>query len=149
MTNFGGEVIEKGGGGNIPAYASSGNLLIGVAYAGGKLYEFDTAKKFKKSQNPKLVLQEESIHRPRCAITLKDQEHIVWGGFPGYGMVGGSLGIYHMKTEVNLLLTHEQLVENQSTISLGQLSSGDILGGTSIETPGEQSHEKEKHVYMY
>lgn len=149
MTNFGGEVIEKGGGGNIPAYASSGNLLIGVAYAGGKLYEFDTTKKFKKSENPKLVLQEESIHRPRCAITLKDQEHIVWGGFPGYGMVGGSLGIYHMKTEVNLLLTHEQLVENQSTISLGQLSSGDILGGTSIETPGgAESREREARLYV-
>ena len=149
MTNFGGEVIEKGGGGNIPAYASSGNLLIGAAYAGGKIYVFDTTKEFKKSENPKLVLQEESIHRPRCAIALKDHEHIVWGGFPGYGMVGGSIGIYHIKTEKNHLLTHEKLVENQSTISLGELNSGDILGGTSTETPGgAQSREKEAHLYV-
>ncbi|SDM39049.1 hypothetical protein SAMN05518871_101104 [Psychrobacillus sp. OK028] len=149
MTNFGGEIIEKGGGGNIPAYASSGNLLIGAAYAGGKLYVFDTTKEFKKSENPKLVLQEESIHRPRCAIALKEQEHIVWGGFPGYGMIGGSLGIYHIKTEENHLLTHEKLVKNQSTISLGELSSGDILGGTSIETPGgAESQEKEARLYV-
>jgi len=149
MTNFGGEVIEKGGGGNIAAYASYGNLLIGAAYAGGKLLVFDTTKKFSRSVNPKLVAQEESIHRPRCAIALKDHEHIVWGGFPGYGMIGGSLGIYHIETEENHLLTHETLVENQSTISLGELSSGDILGGTSIETPGgAESREKEACIYI-
>ena len=149
MTNFGGEVIEHGGGGNIPAYAAIGNLLIGVAYAGGKLYVFDTTRKYRRSENPKLVLQEESIHRPRCAIALKDKEHIIWGGFPGYGMIGGSLGIYHVKMEVNDLLTHEKVVENQSTISLGELSTGDILGGTSIETPGgAESQEKEARLYV-
>ncbi|WP_342600239.1 hypothetical protein MHB48_03855 [Psychrobacillus sp. FSL H8-0483] len=148
-TNFGGEVIEKGGGGNIAAYASIGNLLLGAAYAGGKLYVFDTTKKFRKSENPKLVLGEESIHRPRCAIALKDHEHIVWGGFPGYGMVGGALGIYHIESKENHLLTHEIVVENQSTISLGELSSGDIVGGTSIETPGgAESREKEARLYV-
>lgn len=149
MINFGGEVVEKGGGGNIAAYASSGNLLIGAAYAGGKLYVFDTTKKFRKSENPKLVLEEESIHRPRCAIALNDHEHIVWGGFPGYGMVGGALGIYHVESEENHLLTHETVVVNQSTISLGELSSGDILGGTSMETPGgAESREKEARLYI-
>jgi len=149
ITNFGGEVIEKGGGGNIPAYASTGNLMIGAGYAGGKLYVFDTTKTYKKSLNPKLVVQEETIHRPRCAIALKDHEHIVWGGFPGYGMVGGSLGIYHIESEVNHLLTHEKLVEHQSTINLGEMSSGDILGGTSIETPGgAESRETEARLYV-
>lgn len=148
-TNFGGEIIEKGGGGNIAAYASNGNILIGAAYAGGKLYVFDMTKKFKKNENPKLVLQEESIHRPRCAIGLKDHKHIVWGGFPGYGMVGGSLGIYCIESEENHLLTHEKVVENQSTISIGELSSGNIVGGTSIETPGGAgSREKEAHLYV-
>lgn len=148
-TNFGGEVIEQGGGGNIAAYASNGNLLIGAAYAGGKLYAFDTTKRFKKSENPKLVLQEESIHRPRCAIALKDHKRIAWGGFPGYGMVGGSVGVYCVESEENYLLTHEKIVENQSTISLGELSTGDIVGGTSIETPGGAgSREKEAHLYV-
>lgn len=148
-TNFGGEIIEKGGGGNIAAYASNGNILIGAAYAGGKLYVFDMAKKFKKNENPKLVLQEESIHRPRCAVALKDHKHMVWGGFPGYGMVGGSLGIYCIESEKNDLLTHEKVVENHSTISLGELSSGNIVGGTSIETPGGAgSREKEAHLYV-
>ncbi|WP_313893755.1 hypothetical protein [Psychrobacillus sp.] len=149
ITNFGGEVIEKGGGGNIAAYATSGDLLIGAAYAGGKLYVLDTTKKLVKSENPKLILQEESIHRPRCAITLSDKEHFVWGGFPGYGMVGGSLGIYHAKTEKNKLLTHEKVVINQSTVSLSQLNSGEILGGTSVETPGgAESREKEGCLYV-
>lgn len=149
ITNFGGEVMEEGGGGNIAAYASHDNLLVGAAYAGGKLYVFDTTKKIRKNENPKLVLQEESIHRPRCAIALKDTEHIIWGGFPGYGMVGGSLGIYHPKTGNNELLTHEKIVKNHSTICLGELSCGDILGGTSIETPGgAESREKEARLYV-
>lgn len=148
-TNFGGAVIEKGGGGNIAAYATNGNLLIGAAYAGGKLYVFDTQKKFEKSKNPKLILEEESIHRPRCALALNNQEYIIWGGFPGYGMVGGSLGIYDVKLEKNHLLTHENIVENQSTISLGELSSGHIVGGTSIETPGgAELREKEARLYV-
>lgn len=40
-------------------------------------------------------------------------------------------------------------MENQSTISLGELSSGNIVGGTSIETPGGAgSQEKEAHLYV-
>lgn len=148
-TNFGGRIIEKGGGGNICAYASNGSLLIGVAYAGGKLYVFDTSKAFMYKDNPKLVLQEEKIHRPRCAIALGDKQHIIWGGFPGYGMVGGALGIYHIETEKNQLITHESVVVNQSTVSLAELSSEDILGGTSIETPGgAQLREKEGCLYV-
>ncbi|MEI4768458.1 hypothetical protein WAX74_02160 [Psychrobacillus sp. FJAT-51614] len=148
-TNFGGRVIEKGGGGNICAYASNSNLLIGVAYAGGKLYVFDTTKSLSNKENPKLVIEEEKIHRPRCAITLRDQKHMIWGGFPGYGMVGGGLGIYHIESEKNLVLAHEKVVAYHSTVSLAELTTGDILGGTSIETPGgAQSKEKEGCLYI-
>lgn len=149
LTNFGGEVMEQGGGGNIAAYAAQGNLLIGAAYAGGKLYTIDTENPFTKGNNPRLILQTEEIHRPRCAIAVRDGKHIIWGGFPGYGMVGGGLGIYNIETEQNIVLPHHQVVANQSTLSIEELSSGLILGGTSIETPGGASTaEKDARLYL-
>jgi hypothetical protein len=149
LTNFGGEVMEQGGGGNIAAYAAQSSLLIGAAYAGGKLYSIDTEKPFLKGNNPRLILQTEEIHRPRCAIAVGDGKHIIWGGFPGYGMVGGGLGIYNTETEQNKVLPHHQVIPNQSTLSLGDLSSGLILGGTSIETPGGASSvEKDSMLYL-
>ena len=149
LTNFGGEVMEQGGGGNIAAYAAQDSLLIGAAYAGGKLYSIDTEKPFIKGKNPRLILQTEEIHRPRCAIAVGDGKHIIWGGFPGYGMVGGGLGIYNTETEQNKVLPDHQVVPNQSTLSLGELSSGLILGGTSIETPGgASSTEKDARLYL-
>ncbi|RLQ94861.1 ligand-binding sensor domain-containing protein [Falsibacillus albus] len=150
ITNFGGDVIEKGGGGNIAAYASQGNVLMGAAYAGGKLYRVDTQKPFVRSENPRLILQTEEIHRPRCAVALSDGIHIVWGGFPGYGMVGGGLGIFNIQTEQHTLLTHDRVISNQSTICLVELNSDYIVGGTSIETPGgASSSEKEACLYLF
>jgi hypothetical protein len=149
LTNFGGEMMEQGGGGNIAAYAAQGSLLIGAAYAGGKLYTIDTEKTFIKGNNPRLILQTEEIHRPRCSIAVNDGKHIIWGGFPGYGMVGGGLGIYNTVTEQNTVLSHNQVVSNQSTVSLGELGSGLILGGTSIDTPGgASSAEKDARLYL-
>ena len=149
LKNYGGEVMEQGGGGNIAAYAAQGSLLIGAAYAGGKLYSIDTAKPILKGNNPRLIMQTDEIHRPRCAIAVGDGKHIIWGGFPGYGMVGGGLGIYNTITQQNTILSHNQVVPNQSTVSLGELSSGMIIGGTSIDTPGGAcSAEKDAKLYL-
>lgn len=149
ITNFNGRVIKKGGGGNIAAYASQGNILVGAAYPEGKLYCFDLARPFKRKVNPKIVAEVEGIHRPRCAIALRDQKHIVWGGFPGYGMVGGSLGIYDVETRENKLISHQKVVPYQSTLCLGELSSGDIVGGTSIEAPGgAQTRAKAGRLFL-
>ncbi|MEH7012262.1 hypothetical protein V7087_15855 [Neobacillus niacini] len=136
ITNYGGQVIDKGGGGNIAAYAIQGNVLVGAAYPGGKLYCFDLTKPFERGLNPHIVSEEKEIHRPRCALALSDQKHVVWGGFPGYGMVGGGLGIFDLETCENTLLSHHQIVPYQSTLCLGELRSGDLVGGTSIEAPG-------------
>ncbi|UTE77429.1 hypothetical protein [Rossellomorea sp. KS-H15a] len=149
IQNFGGEVVEGGGGGNIAAYACLGNVMYGAAYAGGKLYRIDTSKPFALKENPKLLLKTEAIHRPRCALALRNGVHIIWGGFPGYGMIGGGLGIYNTMSGKFTLLAHHRIVPNQSTLCLGELSNGLIIGGTSIETPGgAQSNEDEAYLYL-
>ncbi|HEY4554758.1 MAG TPA: hypothetical protein VIG80_16300 [Bacillaceae bacterium] len=152
--DFGGSVIEKGGGGNIAAYAVQGSKMIGFAYAGGKVYELDLQQEIhlsENSRNPNLIKEEkEHIHRPRCAVSHTDGVHIIWGGFPGYGMAGGGLGIYDVEARTNTVIPHSSIVPNQSTVALGILSSGDILGGTSIETPGGAStDELEGKLYVF
>lgn len=138
--------LEKGGGGNICAYASHGNLLVGVAYAGGKLYVYDLNE---KSEVPRLVLEEEQIHRPRCALALKGTNEIIWGGFPGYGVVGGALAIYNIQTETQVVLRNEDILPFHSTICLSDLSNGDIVGGTSVEAPGgAKSKERDARLYV-
>ncbi|WP_336990466.1 hypothetical protein [Bacillus infantis] len=149
LRNYGGKVIERGGGGNIAAYASKENLVFGAAYAGGKFYILDTQKPIEQNLNPRLVLQVEDIHRPRCAIAAIDKKHIIWGGFPGYGLAGGGLAIYSTETGQASVIPHGRIVPNQSTLCLGELQEGLILGGTSVETPGgASSAEKEAHLYL-
>lgn len=132
--NFG--ALEKGGGGNICAYASQGDLLVGVAYAGGKLYVHNMNQKSEKPTSPRLILEEEHIHRPRCALATSDKKEVVWGGFPGYGVVGGALAFFHIETEKHTVISNNNILPYHSTICLSELRNGDIVGGTSVEAPG-------------
>ncbi|MFD0959714.1 hypothetical protein [Paenibacillus chungangensis] len=144
LHNLGPRIVK---GGNLAAYAVQRNILAGAAYPGGGLYLFDTSKPLHSANaepngtldglhNPRLVTEHIEIHRPRCAIALQDGEHIAYGGFPGYGMVGGALCVYHLPTGKDHLLLHTELVPNQSTVSLVETAPGILIGGTSVETPG-------------
>ncbi|TLS52060.1 hypothetical protein FE782_11880 [Paenibacillus antri] len=152
-TNYGGRAIELGGGGNLCAYASAGTILAGAAYAGGHLHLIDTAKPLQweepSARNPKLVASHREVHRPRCALAHSDGAHIVYGGFPDYGFVGGGLCVYDLRTGEDALLTHDRLVPDQSTLCLAEAEGGRLLiGGTSIETPGG-AEPKAKEAALY
>lgn len=140
LQNFGGKMIERGGGGNICAYAVQGPYLAGAAYAGGTLHLLDTRLPLSDepgpARNPKLVYADERIHRPRSAMPHPDGEHVVYGGFPGYGFVGGALGIWHIPSQTVRMYEHAEIAPYQSTLGLAALTNGDVIGGTSIETPG-------------
>jgi len=141
VTNYGGRAIERGDGGNICAYAAQGPILAGAVYAGGHLHLIDTSRPFScakdaQIRNPRLVASHPEVHRPRCALAHADGEHILYGGFPGYGAVGGGLGIYNIVTGADEVIPNDRLVPDQSTLALTQLPDGRIIGGTSIETPG-------------
>lgn len=152
INNMGPKVIQHGSGGNLAAYAAQGDILAGAAYPGGKLHLFDTSKPVHvedskssehsleplvpQQRNPICVTEHIEIHRPRCAVALRDGEHIAYGGFPGYGMVGGGLCIYHLPSNEDHLIQHTELIPNQSTVALAEALDGCLIGGTSIETPG-------------
>lgn len=138
--NYGARIIQHGAGGNIAAYAVQGNLLIGAAYTQGRLHLYDVTKPIQlhesEQRNPICVAEHVEVHRPRCAIALRDGEHIAYGGFPGYGMVGGALCFYNLNTGNDQLIPHTRLIPNQSTVALAEAGDGTLIGGTSIETPG-------------
>ncbi|WP_284642288.1 hypothetical protein [Paenibacillus silviterrae] len=154
MVTYGGKTVEKGGGGNICAYASQGELLFGAAYAGGHLHVLDTTKPLAGesggSRNPRLLYSNERIHRPRCMLAHPDGEHVLYGGFPGYGMVGGALGVLHVPTESVTVYEHHELCPYQSTLGLAALSCGDVIGATSVETPGgAEPIAKQAELYRF
>jgi hypothetical protein len=153
IVSYGGKAIERGGGGNICAYAVQGSHLTGAAYAGGYFHIYDTSKPLNLTEgsgrNPRLAAIHSEIHRPRGALAHPDGEHVIYGGFPGYGFVGGALGIYNVKTGDDVLIPNERLVPFQSTICLAALPSGDIAGGTSIMTPGgAKPKASEAEIYI-
>jgi hypothetical protein len=152
FVHYGGKAIERGGGGNICAYAVQGGLLAGAAYAGGHLHVFDPKKPVcytaGDGRNPRLAASSEEIHRPRCAIAHPDGEHVVYGGFAGYGAAGGALGIYNIRTGEHQIVPNEAIVPFHSTICLAVTEDGDLIGGTSVETPGG-AHPKASEAQMY
>lgn len=151
LINWGPHVIQHGFGGNIAAYTVQGVLLIGAAYPEGRLHLYDVTRPIQTDKasllanpnsqpsmrNPLCVSSHAEIFRPRCVVALRDQEHVVYGGFPGYGMVGGALCIYHLQSGEEWLIPNSALIEGQSTVSLVEaITDGVLIGGTSIETPG-------------
>ncbi|AZB43759.1 hypothetical protein CEF21_16375 [Bacillus sp. FJAT-42376] len=139
--------LEEGGGGNICTYASlDDSTMIGFAYAGGKMYEFSLKKPFAPNRNPKLIGKTEAIHRPRDCAVHPNERCIVFSGFPGYGERGGSLGIYFPEKGKIDLLPPGQVIPDQSTVSLAFDSKGDMIGATSILTPGGARQMAEEAV---
>lgn len=139
LTDYGGKVIEQGGGGNLCAYAVSGNWIGAAAYAGGHLHLLDVTRPIAEERprrNPQRVASHAEIFRPRSALAHSDGVHMIFGGFPGYGAVGGGLCIYNLDSEEDVLLVNEQLVPYHSTTCLVESAEGNLVGGTSIEAPG-------------
>ncbi|WP_054955594.1 hypothetical protein [Paenibacillus dakarensis] len=150
LTDWGGNIVERGGGGNIPAYAAQDSIIVGAAYAGGMVYLLDTTKELSAEEgplrNPRLIYENAAVHRPRCAAAHPDGRHVLYGGYPGYGAAGGGLGIVDVQTAQVEMLEHRDTVSGQSTISLTVLPDGRVFGGTSIETPGGGKSTAEEAV---
>lgn len=125
-------------GGNVCAWTRVGTLLYGAAYAGGHLYRYDPAAPTSPT-NPRHLVSYEQVHRPRCAVSHPDGRHVIWGGYGGYGDTGGGLAVHLADGSpygTNRLIEHTDLVPHQATTALGVLAGGDLVGATSVATPG-------------
>ena len=83
--------------------------------------------------NPQMVgVFEPDINAPHGACPHPDGKHILISGKPGYGYIGGGIAIYNLETEQAQLLTHDQLIPNQTILSMLPLKTGNILLGSGI-----------------
>ena len=145
--------VRRVGGGNFCAMAVQGKALAAASYSSGIFHLYDTTKTFNggfgNAPNPREVAEWHSdICRPRACLAHPNGEDIMMAGFAGYGLCGGGLGIYNLKTEQATLIDHEHLIPNQSTIALVALPDGQVVGGTSIATPGG-GHPLAKEAVVY
>jgi len=120
------------------ALARQGDRFFAGAYGGGVLMEWNPSQKWapaavgKKGGNPRLLTRcTPTINRPHDLLAHPDGRTLVMAGSPGYGRVGGGMLFWDREAENGVLLEHEALIPQHTTISLLALPGRKLLGGTS------------------
>ena len=113
--------------------AEGGNPWIGVQAICLTRQPPDQVVTKPEPANPRLVATyAPDINVPWGAAAHSDGRHVMISGPPGYGYLGGGIGIYNLETDESTLLTHEQLVPHHSIMAMAPLDNGDIACGTTV-----------------
>ncbi|MFW5868254.1 MAG: hypothetical protein ACOCX2_10585 [Armatimonadota bacterium] len=133
--------VPQIGGGNMCAMTTAGDGLYAASYAGGQVWRYDPTLPFQPlsedAPNPvELAQYKQDLCRPRACVADDTERWVISGGYAGYGLVGGGLAVHDRETGETELLTHEDVIEFESTITMRFLPSGHLIGGTSISAPG-------------
>ena len=114
-------------------------LFYTGGYGGGFLLEWNPAKKWVNTVkgdpkgNPRFLTQvTPTIHRPHDLLVHPDGRYVILAGTPGYGWTGGGLLFWDRDNDAEEVITHEQLVEDQSIMSMVALPRNELLCGTTI-----------------
>ena len=135
--------------------ARQGDRFFVGGYGGGFLLEWDPSRPWvptregKPDCNPQYQLQSSpTINRPHELLAHPDGKTIVLAGTPGYGLTGGGLLFWDRTTRKSVLLTHEDILPQHSTMSLVALPGGKLLGGTTT-SPGTGGERKAEVAEVY
>ncbi len=113
--------------------AEAGNPWIGITAISLTKEPPDEVIAAAEPPNPRLVAAfAPDINVPWGAAAHADGKHVMISGPPGYGYLGGGIGIYNLETDEKMLLTHKDLIENHCVMSMAPLDNGDIVCGSSI-----------------
>lgn len=135
--------------------AQSDRVFLGM-YTEGILMEWDPSRlwvapsKDAPDGNPRMLANcEPDINRPHAILVHPDGRTVVMGGTPGYGHTGGGLLFWDRQTGSSALLKHDQLLPEQSTMSLVALPDGKLLGGTGTRAgTGGEVKAREAELYV-
>lgn len=142
---------------NRPAYgqwntvAVYGDRFFVGGYGGGFLLEWDPRRPWKNTVkgnsacNPRFLTQcAPTINRPHDLLVSRNGRTVVLAGTPGYGYTGGGLLFWDRESETPVVLEHDQLLPEQSTMALAATTSGQIVGGTTTAagTGGEKKADQ-------
>lgn len=91
-----------------------------------------------RAKNPEIVAGwQKDICRPGAALAHPDGKHFIMSGYADYGLVGGGIGIYNIRSKSSqLLVAGRDLPAGHSCIALQALPNGDLVAGTDIAAPG-------------
>lgn len=128
--------LSQAPGGNFPNLVIADKKIYGALYNGGKVWRFDTSKPIDKLMNPSLLGAFKEIARPRAAVKTLDGKSIIFGGYPGYGVVGGDLVFLNTTNEEAAVVKVQDQIPGLSTIALRSLPGELLIGGTSTAAPG-------------
>ncbi len=102
-------------------------------YGHGFLLEWDpsrewvTTAKDNADCNPLyLTAAHPDINRPHDLLPYPDGRTIILAGTPGYGLTGGGLMFWDRETQEATVVAHEQLIEDQSVMSMVPLRDGKL-----------------------
>lgn len=143
--------------GQFNTVARQGDRFFVGGYGHGFLLEWDPAQPWARTAksgergNPRYLTEcEPTINRPHDLLPLPDGNTVVMAGTPGYGLTGGGLLIWGRAAQSRTLLTHEQLLPQQSTMSLVAVSETKFLGGTTTGAgTGGERKAKEAELYVF
>jgi streptogramin lyase len=135
--------------------ARQGDRFFVGGYTGGFLLEWDPAKPWVRTEkdNPQCnpVYHTDckpTINRPHGLLAHPDGHYVILAGTPDYGYTGGGLLIWNRKTGERVLLDHNDLLPQHSTMSLAPLSGGKLLAGTTT-MPGTGGEKKVHEAELY
>ena len=134
--------------------ATQGRYIMGSEYPGGNLYRHDPALAWNLSgpedqRTPKKVASfAPDIYAPRVTLAHPDGRHVFMAGIPGYGYRGGGVGIYDLESGESSVMTHKDLIPEQSTVTMRVLPDGLIIAGTSVAA-GHGAHPVDANAVLY
>ncbi|MEC3878313.1 hypothetical protein [Parapedobacter sp. 10938] len=141
--------------GQYNALTTHGKYAFFASYPRGDLIVWDTEKPYTGAKrgdphaNPRLLVScSPVIHRPHRVLAHPDGKTVIMGGTPDYGYTGGGLLFYDLDTDEHVLMTDNELVPNQSVMSLTVLDDGKILVGTTT-APGTGGEKKANLARLY
>jgi catechol 2,3-dioxygenase-like lactoylglutathione lyase family enzyme len=129
-----------GYGGHVNQWVRQGDKLYGAVYSSGALLEYDPSLPFEdapmeESANPKLLYAPPEVRniygRPFAVLAHPDGQHILIGGNPARGLVGGGMVFYHLPTGNATVLRREDLIDDQGVAAIAALPNGDLIVGTT------------------
>lgn len=127
--------------GHVNQFVPQGGKLYGAVYSSGSLIELDPNlpvhdAPIRASTNPRELHAppeaRDMYGRPHAMLAHPDGEHVIIGGNAARVLAGGGMLIYNVQTGDNVILSREQLVEDQGVHALAALPDGDLIVGTTI-----------------
>ena len=109
---------------------SLGDKIYFGNYTHAELFSYDVTQSWSTSKgNPKFLGAIKGQDRPFAVLPLANEKEVLFGTVPAYGQLGGA--ITHLDVATDTFVTYNNIIPNQSIVSLIEID-GKVIGGSTI-----------------